>query len=380
MTSDPTPEGRVFLNRQKSYGIFVESFGPGNNQSSFWLGFSTEEVSQAAKKIVLSVTLFSALALAVLAGVLYLTIEYFTKPIKALAEGAATVGDGTLSYRVPVQSDDELGRLAHAFNQMAEHLETTTTSIDNLNREIAERQRIEDELRSSEERFKTLFEYAPDAHYLHDLQGRVIDVNKAAEQLTGYSRDELVGHVLLDLDIFPPSEKPEISSLVARNAAGYHDRTGRDHGDAQGWLAGRRRGDHAVAAHQGRAGRARRGPRYHRRKKAEDEIRASEERLKILFECAPDAIYLVDMNGCFVDGNRAAEALTGFRPSGAHRKERGGERPVRRVEQLSRSRGESAEGDPGQPTGPDEFDVRRKDGTTSRWRRGPSRSRSTARL
>ena len=220
VTSDPTSEGRVFLNRQKSYGIFVKSFGPGNNPSSFWLGFSTEEVSAAAKRIVLSVTTLSALALAVLAGVLYLTIEYFTKPIKALAEGAATVGDGTLSYRVPVKSDDELGQLAHAFNQMAEHLETTTTSIDTLNREIAERQRIENELRSSEERFKTLFEYAPEAYYLHDVQARLLDFNRAGEQLTGYRRDEVIGHSFLDLQILPPPEAPKARSLLARSTSG----------------------------------------------------------------------------------------------------------------------------------------------------------------
>jgi PAS domain S-box-containing protein len=126
--------------------------------------------------IVPPVTAFSSLALAVLGVGLSLTIGHFTRP--------------------------------------------TPTARDKLNRERAERQRIEEELRSSQERFKTLFDYAPDAYYLHDLQGRLIDVNQAAERLTGYGRDELIGHVLLDLDFLPASERPKILSLVAQNTAG----------------------------------------------------------------------------------------------------------------------------------------------------------------
>jgi two-component system sensor kinase FixL len=312
VTSDARPEGRVCLNRQKSYGIFVKSFGAGNHQWSFWLGFSTEEVSEAARKIVLSVTAFSALALAVLAVALYLTIEYFTRPIKTLAEGAAIVGNGGLSHRVPVKSNDELGRLARAFNQMAEHLETTTTSIDNLNREIAERQRMEDELRLSEERFRTLFACAPDAYYLHDSQGRVIDVNKTAEQLTGYAREDLIGRGLLDLGIFPSSEKPKVLSLVTRNTAGFT--TGPDEVSLN-----RKDGSHVIVEVTTLSLRIKEEPvvlgiarDITRRKKAEEELRESQEKYIDLFENANDSIYTMDLTGKFTSFNHAAAAILGY--------------------------------------------------------------------
>ena len=47
------------------------------------------------------------------------------------------------------------------------------------------------------------------------------------------------------------------------------------------------------------------------RKRAEGPLRESEERLRILFEFAPDAYYLNDLEGNFVDGNRAAEEVSG---------------------------------------------------------------------
>jgi len=46
-------------------------------------------------------------------------------------------------------------------------------------------------------------------------------------------------------------------------------------------------------------------------KQAEEELKDSEERLKILFDYAPDAYYINDLKGNFIDGNKAAERVIG---------------------------------------------------------------------
>ncbi|HXK32027.1 MAG: hypothetical protein A2Z68_01195 [Candidatus Nealsonbacteria bacterium RBG_13_38_11] len=48
-------------------------------------------------------------------------------------------------------------------------------------------------------------------------------------------------------------------------------------------------------------------------KKVETNLKSSEERFKIIFEEAPDGYFLSKLNGVFVDGNKAAEKLIGYK-------------------------------------------------------------------
>jgi PAS domain S-box-containing protein len=86
--------------------------------------------------------------------------------------------------------------------------------------DISDRVRAEEELRSSEERLKILFEYAPDGYYLSDLKGTFIDGNRAAEAIVGYGREELIGTNFLKLKLLLPRQIPKAAALLARNLLG----------------------------------------------------------------------------------------------------------------------------------------------------------------
>jgi len=70
------------------------------------------------------------------------------------------------------------------------------------------------DLRKSEERYRDLFENAKDAIYVHDLNGTYTSVNRAAEELSGYPRDEIIGRHFSDF--VAPEQVDQVSRKLAR--------------------------------------------------------------------------------------------------------------------------------------------------------------------
>jgi len=92
--------------------------------------------------------------------------------------------------------------------------------VTSVIRDISERKQAKEELRESEERLRILFEYAPDAYFLTDLQGNLIDLNRAAEEITGLSKKEVIGKNYIDLDLLPPEDIPKAAAILAESRAG----------------------------------------------------------------------------------------------------------------------------------------------------------------
>ncbi len=65
---------------------------------------------------------------------------------------------------------------------------------------VIERRRAEAALRESEKRFRTVVDQAADAMFVHDLDGRIIDVNQQACDSLGYTREELLGRRVPNVD------------------------------------------------------------------------------------------------------------------------------------------------------------------------------------
>ena len=94
------------------------------------------------------------------------------------------------------------------------------TGVSAVARDITQRKKAEDAVKSSEERLKIIFEYAPDAYYLFDLAGTFLDGNKAAEEICGYKKEELVGKSCLKIKLLAFSDMPKAAAALARSAMG----------------------------------------------------------------------------------------------------------------------------------------------------------------
>jgi len=85
-----------------------------------------------------------------------LVARSISKPLDVLTKGAKRIGEGDLDLRVEVKTKDELGKLAATFNSMMDNLKKITASRDELDKEVAERKKTQEELIAANERLKGL--------------------------------------------------------------------------------------------------------------------------------------------------------------------------------------------------------------------------------
>lgn len=135
--------------------------------------------------LLLAVTAVAALLLAWFFGN-HLIVYQITELVEATRQIAA----GNFGVRIQVPRDtDELNQLANSMNDMA----------DALQHRISEREQAEKKSKMNEERFQGLFEASPDAIFVEDFEGNVLDVNLAACLLHEKGREELLGKNVTDL-------------------------------------------------------------------------------------------------------------------------------------------------------------------------------------
>ncbi len=101
----------------------------------------------------------------------------------------------------------------------AQHKSEQELALINLEMELRVIERSA-ALAESEERFRALFEEAPDGCFLMSLDGRFLDGNKTAEELIGCRREELIGVNLFESGLLPDSFHELAADQLARQAGG----------------------------------------------------------------------------------------------------------------------------------------------------------------
>ena len=180
-------------------------------------------------------------------------------------------------------------------------------------RDVTEHMRMDDELRSSEQRWRSLVELAPDGIVTVDLLGRVTSINTAFTKLTGFNKDEVVGKhftkvgpiVIKDMGRYVKF----FASILRGRALPVLDN---DFRRKDGSLGKGEALAQVVELEEGKKEVLDNLRDVSDRARMEEEIRESEKRYRRLVNQSPDAILTYDFKGFVRSINPALTQLTGF--------------------------------------------------------------------
>jgi PAS domain S-box-containing protein len=193
---------------------------------------------------------------------------------------------------------------------LIQELASLKRKIANLERTESERKRAEEELIKSEEKYRSLLDNASDAIFLSDMEGNLQEANKKAEELLGYSREEISG---IHISRIHPAEVfgkiKDIFNEIITKGSGYVNDVSvlRKDGkiipvDITGSLIER----DGTKVLQGIF------RDITERKRTVEVLREDKERYRTLVENASDIVFRTDNSGNFTFVNPAGIRITGY--------------------------------------------------------------------
>jgi PAS domain S-box-containing protein len=189
----------------------------------------------------------------------------------------------------------------------------TTVGIAGVLRDITGRKNAEDALRESEEKYRSVVENIQDIYYRSDRDGNLILISPSGLLLLGFdSAEEMLGKPIMESFYYRPEERNAFLALLEKSGSvkDYELRLRKKDGspitvsttshyyyDPGGRIAGIEGIFRDITD----------------RKSAEDQLRESEEKYRLLVENSPDAMYIY-RGDRFVFTNRRVTEVTGFSP------------------------------------------------------------------
>ncbi len=148
----------------------------GQSYGRLQFGISTEFLHQARARLVRQSLAIAAVEVVLSIVLLVLLAIWLTRHLAKLEAASIAVGQGDFDVAVRIESSDEIGRVAEAFNRMTREIKARLS-----------------ELGSSEARFRALIERAPDAIVVVDVDAqRIVEANPQVEKLFDRSRQDIL--------------------------------------------------------------------------------------------------------------------------------------------------------------------------------------------
>lgn len=192
---------------QKVLKSFIPIFTP--NEASYVISIVMDykQISSMVSEQLVSHASISLVLLEIVIFGSYLLAGYITRPIQSILGKVNDVADGHFDFRLKVRRKDELGQLANRINAMIRNLGHYTNRL----------KQMYEENRAVKEHLESIINQTADAIHITDLDGKVLRVNRAFEQLYGWRSREVENR---KLKIIPPEAEEEMKEQHAQLVEG----------------------------------------------------------------------------------------------------------------------------------------------------------------
>jgi len=160
----------------------------------FCMNTTTENKNKAITSFLWLALLISIIVIIVSVLVVLVVSRKYVHPIHLVIERLLDIASGKKKFdqrsNITIKTKDEIGMLAHAVNKMAEDLEKTTVSRDELAKEVQERKKAEGALLNSEQRFRIAAQSVSDLVYDWNIATGALDWFGDIDEALGYPPGE----------------------------------------------------------------------------------------------------------------------------------------------------------------------------------------------
>ena len=310
----------VYQNSNDKWGAIRVALAPFRDVHGrshlFGAGMRIGDVDNLLQETLWQVSSVGALILFFGVALSILVSHSLSRPVVELTRAARSIANGDLETRVAVGGSAEMVSLTESINAMRESMSEQIEGLEDSNHElreqVTERKRAEVALRESKERYQSLIDHSRGMFWSVDADFNINFVSPVSRKLLGYDPAELVGESMLTL--IAPEAREEVGDLFIKRKS---NELPADDGSYEIACA-RKNGSTFIAETQTR-------PIYDEhdrlieihgvtrditnRKEAERALQASEERYRGVYDMAPLAFIVWDVETRVLEWNQRAEEL-----------------------------------------------------------------------
>ncbi len=242
--------------------------------------------------------------------------KVLTRPIQELTEVTTKMMAGDLSQRVRIHGADEIGLMGVSFNRMIVQIQHHTSNLEKMvEARTQELKKSREEYRELSRFLNSILDSATEYGIMAlDFYGKIIEFNKGAEKLFGWTKEEVLNKEKAEITLLPEDCERGIQKEMSKRSRTEGvceleiDRV-RKNGERFPALS-------TITAIKDPSGKTTGFVEIARditeRKALEKELRKTKEFLENIMESSVDGIVTTDLNGKITYLNRAIEEMLGY--------------------------------------------------------------------